>query len=140
MCYNVVLFVTVVSGSWMDFIECHVHLIFSNLIAVYGAQVLCTMESSISHVLSHCTVMNLTPAPCDAFIHCTLSLTVNWLIFNHHAHMPGRIPFICLYITSSISIPDCSTTCTVHLSECEGAEFELGIQTEMKRCKEDEAI
>jgi hypothetical protein len=28
---------------------------------------------------------------------------------------------------------------TLHLSECKGEEFELGIRTEMKRCKEDEA-
>jgi len=36
-------------------------------------------------ILLHCAVSSTTLAPCNASICRTLSLTVDWLIFNHHA-------------------------------------------------------
>jgi hypothetical protein len=80
---------------------------------LYGAQALCTMKSGISCILSHCAVTSLTLAPHDASIHPAICLAVNWLILNHHACAPGWIPFISLYIISSISILDCSTASAV---------------------------
>jgi hypothetical protein len=67
------------------------------------------MESGISCILSHCAVISSTPVPHNASIHHAIYLTVDWLFSNHWAHAPGWNPFLSLYITSSMSIPDHST-------------------------------
>jgi hypothetical protein len=59
---------------------------------LYGAQVLCTMKSGISCILSHCAVTSLTPVPCNASICYALSLAVDWLIFNHRTRTQDRFP------------------------------------------------
>jgi hypothetical protein len=80
---------------------------------------------------------------CYIFAHVDAALDPLHCHSYYMSHSPSTSLFFVFWIAPNLQ-DHCfavigQTLGTLHLLECEGVEFELGIRTETKRCKESEA-